>query len=108
MQERECEGIRLHTGGDRCLAHPDRQDRDAELKRLMKEGTIDARGVMISAELLESILDAAPPDEDRPSGLRLSEERLDRGHGKASATGWDGGEVTRWRGCRCRGWAQAA
>ena len=51
-REDGCQGIRLYTGGDRCLAHADSQDRDAELKRFAEEGSLDARGVRISAELL--------------------------------------------------------
>jgi hypothetical protein len=74
--ENECQGIRLHTG-DRCLAHADSQDRDAELKRFTEEGRLDARGVKISAELLGRILDAAPPDEDRPNRPRLPNVQFD-------------------------------
>jgi uncharacterized protein YjbI with pentapeptide repeats len=70
--EDECQGIVLQTGG-KCLAHADSQDLDAELKRLSQEGTIDARGVTISAGLLDRILGAAPPDEDRPDRRRLIE-----------------------------------
>ncbi len=57
--EEECIGIRLDAGG-KCLAHAGGQHRDAELKRLGDEGTIDARGVPIGAELLDLILEAAP------------------------------------------------
>jgi hypothetical protein len=71
-----CQGIRLQTG-DRCLAHADGQDRDAELKRFAEEGRLDARGVPISAELVDRILDAAPPDEDRPNRPRLTEVNFD-------------------------------
>jgi uncharacterized protein YjbI with pentapeptide repeats len=68
--EDECQGIRLQTGA-KCLAHADSQDLEAELKRLSQEGTIDARGVTISAGLLDRILGAAPSDEDWPGGRRL-------------------------------------
>ena len=74
--EDSCQGVRLQTG-DRCLAHADGQDRDAELKRFAEEGRLDARGVPISAELLDRILDAAPPDEDRPNRPRLTEVNFD-------------------------------
>ena len=74
--EDECQGIRLPTGS-KCLAHADSQDLDAELKRLSQEGTIDARGVTISAKLLDRILGAAPPDEDRPDRPRLVKVNFD-------------------------------
>src|SRR6266567_523566 len=74
--EDECKGIRLHTGG-KCLAHADRQDLDAELKQLAEEGTIDARGVTISAELLNRILGAAPHDEQQPHRPRLNQVAFD-------------------------------
>jgi uncharacterized protein YjbI with pentapeptide repeats len=38
---------------------------EAELKRIGDEGTIDARGVILSADLLARILDAAPHEADR-------------------------------------------
>jgi hypothetical protein len=71
-----CQGIRLQTGGN-CLAHADSQDLDAALKRLSQEGTVDARGVTINAELLGRILSAAPPDEDRPDRPRLINAMFD-------------------------------
>jgi uncharacterized protein YjbI with pentapeptide repeats len=74
--EDACQGIHLRTG-DRCLAHADSQDRDAELKRFAEAGRLDARGVRISAELLKRILDAAPPDEDRLNRPRLTEVNFD-------------------------------
>ena len=74
--EDDCRGIRLRAG-DRCLAHADSQDRDTELKRFAEEGTIDARRVTISAELLGRILGAAPLDEDRPNRPRLSKVNFD-------------------------------
>jgi hypothetical protein len=81
--EDACQGIRLRKS-DRCLAHADSQDRDAELKRFAEEGTLDARGVPISAELLDRILDAAPADEDRPNRPGLADvnfKSADFGHG---------------------------
>jgi hypothetical protein len=69
--EDECQGIRLHTGG-KCLAHAASHDLDVELQRLSQEGTIDARGVTISAELVDRILRAAPPDEEQTDRPRLT------------------------------------
>jgi hypothetical protein len=66
--EEGCIGIRLDAGG-KCLAHADGQQLDAELKRLGDEGTIDARGVTISAELLDRILAAAPATSSTQIGL---------------------------------------
>jgi uncharacterized protein YjbI with pentapeptide repeats len=74
----ECQGIRLHTGG-KCLAHADNQDLDGELKRVAEEGTIDARGVTISAALLYRILDAAPHDA-QTNRRRLNEVTFDGAH----------------------------
>jgi Pentapeptide repeats (9 copies) len=75
--EAECIGRRLNAGG-RCLAHANDQDLDAELKRLGDEGTIDARGVTISAVLLDRILAAAPRDEQQADRPRFDEVRFDR------------------------------
>src|SRR6266540_1523375 len=72
----ECNGIRLDAGG-KCLAHADHQHLEAELKRLADEGTIDARGVTISAELLDLILEAAPRDEQRPDQGSFIRARFD-------------------------------
>jgi hypothetical protein len=74
--EGKCSGIRLDAGG-KCLAHADDQDLDAELKRLGEQGTIDARGVTISAALLERILAAAPRDEQHPDRPRFNKVRFD-------------------------------
>jgi uncharacterized protein YjbI with pentapeptide repeats len=60
-----------------CLAHAAEQAReafDAELKRIGAEGTVDARGVVISASLLQQLLDAAPRKEDK---LVLTAARFD-------------------------------
>ena len=62
-----CGGVRLVAAAC-CLAHAAEQDPpalEAELKRIGEEGTIDARGVRLSAELLERILDAAPHQDHR-------------------------------------------
>src|SRR5215211_5397472 len=56
-----CIGVRLTTT-TRCLTHAAEQAPDvfdAELTRIRKEGTVDARGVVISADLLERVLTAA-------------------------------------------------
>jgi uncharacterized protein YjbI with pentapeptide repeats len=50
-----------------CLAHAAEHARDhfdAALKRIGATGTVDARGVVISADLLERLLDAAPRKGD--------------------------------------------
>jgi hypothetical protein len=73
--EGECSGIRLDAGG-KCLAHAASQDLDAELKRLGDQGTIDARGVAISAALLGRILAAAPRDQQHPDRPRFNEVRF--------------------------------
>jgi Pentapeptide repeats (9 copies) len=64
-----CIGARLPTI-TLCLAHAADQAPDAfsaELKRIRAEGTIDARGVVISIELLERLLAAAPRKANRPA-----------------------------------------
>src|SRR5258708_20979687 len=59
----ECIGIRLDAGR-RCLAHASEQERTDEFSKLFQTGKIDARGVMISAELLKAIVSKAPRDPD--------------------------------------------
>jgi uncharacterized protein YjbI with pentapeptide repeats len=62
-----CIGVRLATVAW-CLTHSAELDAsavEAELKRINDEGTIDARGVQLSAELLKRILDAAPHQHGR-------------------------------------------
>jgi hypothetical protein len=68
--ENDCIGVRLPTGGN-CWAHATGQHLDAELKRLGEQGTLDARGVTISAELLNRILKAAPRAK-RPNRPRFT------------------------------------
>jgi uncharacterized protein YjbI with pentapeptide repeats len=85
----ECNGIRLTASGE-CLAHAEGQDLDAELKRLGDEGTIDARGVTISAELLHRILEAAPHAK-RPHRPRFT---------KASFAGATFGDDASFQGVR--------
>lgn len=65
--EDDCIGVQLPNTRV-CIAHAVRQSMvsDAELRRLGTEGTIDARGVVISPELLEQLLAAAPRENDRP------------------------------------------
>jgi hypothetical protein len=65
----DCIGVRLPASAW-CLAHAaDRASDvfDAELKRISAEGTVDARGVVITAELLARLLDATPRKDDRPT-----------------------------------------
>src|ERR1700730_11133695 len=57
----DCIGICLHAGG-RCLAHATDEDRDGALEQISQSGHVDARGVTISATLLEKILERAPRD----------------------------------------------
>jgi uncharacterized protein YjbI with pentapeptide repeats len=64
-----CIGVRLPTAAW-CLAHAAEQAPDAfdaELKRINAEGTVDARGVVISAGLLARLLAATPRKDDRPT-----------------------------------------
>jgi uncharacterized protein YjbI with pentapeptide repeats len=58
----DCIGIPLQTG-ERCWAHAAATDLDAALKRLGEDGRLDARGVPITADLLERLLAAVPHDE---------------------------------------------
>jgi hypothetical protein len=55
-------GIRMPSGG-RCWEHADEQDLVTALKRLGGDGRLDARGVSITAELLDRLLTAAPGDD---------------------------------------------
>jgi uncharacterized protein YjbI with pentapeptide repeats len=64
-----CIGVRL-LATTLCLAHAAEQAPDAfdaELKRIGAEGTVDARGVSISPELLQRLLAATPRDDARPA-----------------------------------------
>jgi len=54
----------------RCLAHVAEQASDAfdaELKRISADGAVDARGVVISADLLARLLGTLPRKDDRPT-----------------------------------------
>jgi hypothetical protein len=65
----DCIGIQLPTTA-LCLGHTSEQAPDAfdaELKRIGATGTLDARGVVISADLLGRLLAAAPREADRPT-----------------------------------------
>src|SRR6266540_702653 len=67
--EDDCIGVRLPAAAW-CLAHAHEQAPDAcdaELKRIGEEGTVDLRGVPISAELLGRLLNAAPHEDNRPA-----------------------------------------
>jgi uncharacterized protein YjbI with pentapeptide repeats len=60
-----------------CLEHADEHDLNAELKPLGDEGAIDARGVTISAALLNRILAAAPRDPLPPDRPRLNKVQFE-------------------------------
>jgi uncharacterized protein YjbI with pentapeptide repeats len=65
----DCTGIRLPTTAW-CLTHAAEQAPDAfgaELERIAAEGTVDARGVVISAELLRRLLTKVPHEDGRPA-----------------------------------------
>jgi uncharacterized protein YjbI with pentapeptide repeats len=65
----DCTGVRLPAAAW-CLAHAAEQAPDAfdaELKRIGAEGTVDARGVVISAELFAQLLATAPRRDDQPT-----------------------------------------
>jgi hypothetical protein len=57
--ESGCIGIRLPPGS-KCLAHATARRRAVALRQLHQTGEIDARGIPITAALLEDILAAAP------------------------------------------------
>jgi uncharacterized protein YjbI with pentapeptide repeats len=65
----DCIGAQLASAAW-CLAHAAEhapEAFDAELNRIGQDGTVDARGVPISDELLGRILDAVPHQDDRPT-----------------------------------------
>ena len=65
--EENCAGVQLTAGG-KCWAHADDQDLGTALKRLGEGGDLDARGVSITAALLDRILTATPISaEGRPT-----------------------------------------
>jgi hypothetical protein len=62
-----CIGVQLAQGG-KCLAHASDEQRNETLTQFGETGEIDARGVPITAALLEQILAAAPRNgDDRPT-----------------------------------------
>jgi hypothetical protein len=69
-------GVRL-PGGTRCWAHSDDHSLAKALKRLGEGEQIDARGVSITAELLERILAMAPRDPELPDRPLLHSPRFD-------------------------------
>jgi Pentapeptide repeats (9 copies) len=71
-QEPGCTGIKLDHG-EQCLAHASDQDRYTALKEVSETGKIDARGVQISQQLLDEILDAAPRGENGRALFRSSQ-----------------------------------
>jgi hypothetical protein len=88
--EPDCSGSQL-KGGQWCLAHLATKDPDAfdaELTRIAKQGTIDARGVQLDAALLTRLLDAAPRATDRPliRGARFERATFQGDVGFAGAT----------------------
>jgi uncharacterized protein YjbI with pentapeptide repeats len=66
--EQDCIGVPL-ASGSKCLSHADDEQVDAALRRFSKDGTIDARGVRVSNNLLKRIIDAAPRKEGNPDRL---------------------------------------
>jgi uncharacterized protein YjbI with pentapeptide repeats len=56
-----CTGVRAPSG-DKCIAHLDSKQLDAELQRLGNEGSLDGRGVEFTSSLLKLIRDALPRD----------------------------------------------
>ncbi len=84
----DCIGIQLPTTAW-CLVHAAEQAPDAfeaELKRIGAEGTVDARGVPVSAELLARLVDALPRRYERPA---FKAARFDRAsfHGEVGFGG---------------------
>lgn len=57
----DCGAVRLQ--GRHCLAHLTDSEWTQEITRLREGGDLDARGVAISAERLQGLLDALRPDE---------------------------------------------
>jgi uncharacterized protein YjbI with pentapeptide repeats len=72
-----CIGVRLPATA-LCLAHTAEQAPDAfdaELERIGVEGTVDARGVLISANLLRRLMAAVPREDARPVFIDARFER---------------------------------
>src|SRR5215216_922731 len=91
-----CSGVRLPTV-DKCWAHAEQQHVDVTLKRLGEDGQIDARGVLITTELLRRILAAVP--HDAKGFPRLVNARFgDVVFGAATFEGWANFEGTTFEG----------
>ncbi len=76
--EDDCIGVRLPTGG-KCWAHADDEDVETALKRLGEDGTLDARGVPVTPELTERLLETRRGSEGhiRLTSLRFEEAIFD-------------------------------
>jgi uncharacterized protein YjbI with pentapeptide repeats len=70
-----CSGVRI-SGSGRCLAHADGQDRELALTKVREGLALDARGVVVSSELLERIIAAAACDAR--GSPRLKNVRFER------------------------------
>jgi hypothetical protein len=87
-QDESCTGVRLPTG-DKCWAHAEQEQLDAALKQVAEEGRVDARGVPLTADLLERMLAVAPRDDQgRPvlSTVRFDQARFQGEAGFATAS----------------------
>jgi uncharacterized protein YjbI with pentapeptide repeats len=74
--EEECIGVPLDSGV--CLRHlwdTDPEAAAATLDQAYSEGSLDARGVEVSAGLFKAILERAPGSDDRPVLPRVDFER---------------------------------
>jgi hypothetical protein len=93
-----CSGVRLATAAC-CLAHAATWDGpalDAELKRIGEDGTIDARGVYLSTEVIERVLKAVAHQGDRPSLKAAQFERATFQGGRGFEEVTLLGKVTFW------------
>ena len=100
----DCNGVRLESD-NRCLAHATRRRRSAALRRLSRGSPLNARGVAISAGLLQAILAAAPRDgQGRPflQAADFSQATLSAG---ASFQGTHFGEQISFSGATFGAWA---
>jgi hypothetical protein len=82
-----CSGVRL-TAGNRCWAHADDQDARAALKELGEDGDLDARGVPITAQLLQRLLRAAPTDRQGRPSLNSAFQPGKPLQTRSASTGW--------------------
>ena len=69
-----CIGIQLPDGG-KCWTHADEQHLEAALEQVRKRGRLDARGVLISEELLKLLIAAATSSRQ---GYVLEDARFER------------------------------